>query len=465
MITLLQIYEQVSSTNNFNNIELFKKNWNLIKDMLYIYYFQTANEKDKDTTELKNLEGFQGPDASVLSPLCKQLIHTGWLSNEQLEIIPKRMLKYAKQVKKINDQRLIENDHEFLAIVDDVIEKWKKNVRHNLNKWFGVCHKDRWVADFNDIDKENIKRAARENNLYIFKLTKFFVIFLTESIPNLKKFMEDEYIKKSFRMSVHPSSDYPEIIAVKGKKELIKNFGVPYGKNLQIKQIRKPTNLIERRKLTEGYLSNIATDKQLRYLSALTHQSYVGREIGFDLIQKLIKMAKDGIDNNEIWNTYLNDPSTKRRAEINKWQEEGKKSNQEKRKKEIEFENILLLSKRHLMTQDSKVVNFITNILKKSMASHIQPYGITTEITSKIIMPTINYDFGKHFDIDKYSDYILNKYFNNNRLRKYFDAIGWPLDLMITHNLKVYTFILKIMEDFIKQKTGDNDFKFIIDSK
>lgn len=68
--------------------------------LLYIYSFQTAWEQSAQTTSDDNGVGFSGVDAEILSSFAEQWKKRESLSPKQLEILHKKMGKYAKQIEK-----------------------------------------------------------------------------------------------------------------------------------------------------------------------------------------------------------------------------------------------------------------------------------------------------------------------------------------------------------------------------
>jgi uncharacterized protein YlaI len=71
------------------------------KALLKLYSKQTAEEVATEHTRYKNNVGFNGRDAKLLTSFSKQLINKGWLSNKQLSITKKRLVKYTNQLTNI----------------------------------------------------------------------------------------------------------------------------------------------------------------------------------------------------------------------------------------------------------------------------------------------------------------------------------------------------------------------------
>lgn len=63
-----------------------------------IYEYQTADEQNTDTTRELNGVGFSGCDAEILSSFAKQLNAGRTMSQPQMDILFRKMPKYAKQL-------------------------------------------------------------------------------------------------------------------------------------------------------------------------------------------------------------------------------------------------------------------------------------------------------------------------------------------------------------------------------
>jgi len=66
--------------------------------ILAIYKGQTASEKQSQTTHIDNGIGFNGADATILSSFAEQLLQGKHLSEKQLRIGFKKIVKYAGQL-------------------------------------------------------------------------------------------------------------------------------------------------------------------------------------------------------------------------------------------------------------------------------------------------------------------------------------------------------------------------------
>ena len=65
-----------------------------------LYGFQTEDEKSSGETKHHNLRGFDSVDCRIMTSLAKQLQEKGSLSEEQIQILFKRIPKYAGQLVK-----------------------------------------------------------------------------------------------------------------------------------------------------------------------------------------------------------------------------------------------------------------------------------------------------------------------------------------------------------------------------
>jgi hypothetical protein len=75
-----------------------------LKALQRIYEGQTSSEKkEKETNELNGI-GFSGADAEILSSFAEQLNKRGFLTEKQLQLLFKRIPKYAAQLWALADQ-------------------------------------------------------------------------------------------------------------------------------------------------------------------------------------------------------------------------------------------------------------------------------------------------------------------------------------------------------------------------
>jgi hypothetical protein len=73
----------------------------VIRGMLAIFEYQTADEQAHGRTEYDNGVGFNGVDAEILTSFVEQYKARNFLSPKQIAIARKKMLKYAGQLVKI----------------------------------------------------------------------------------------------------------------------------------------------------------------------------------------------------------------------------------------------------------------------------------------------------------------------------------------------------------------------------
>ena len=66
--------------------------------LLRLYSFQTEDEKLYGAVYHTNGKGFNGTDAEILSSFATQLLSRGWLSDKQIAIARKKLLKYSGQI-------------------------------------------------------------------------------------------------------------------------------------------------------------------------------------------------------------------------------------------------------------------------------------------------------------------------------------------------------------------------------
>jgi hypothetical protein len=82
------------------------KDWAL-RALVKIYEKQTIEEKRKKTAKRPNGVGFNRVDAEILSSFAEQVKRSGDLTEKQLEILFKRIPKYASQMWDVSDQQKI----------------------------------------------------------------------------------------------------------------------------------------------------------------------------------------------------------------------------------------------------------------------------------------------------------------------------------------------------------------------
>ena len=79
----------------------------LVRGLVAIYKFQTESEKASQDTHEDNGVGFNGTDAELLSSFAEQLIAGRNLTIRQIPWARKKMLKYAGQLAKIANGKIV----------------------------------------------------------------------------------------------------------------------------------------------------------------------------------------------------------------------------------------------------------------------------------------------------------------------------------------------------------------------
>ena len=102
----------------------FKQDFLRIKALLWLYKYQTEDEKLDYTTSHLNGVGFTGSDAFILSSLAKQVIEKYYLSEKQLQILRKKIKKYENQMAKIANA-IQSGEAQKDPKIEAVAEEWK----------------------------------------------------------------------------------------------------------------------------------------------------------------------------------------------------------------------------------------------------------------------------------------------------------------------------------------------------
>jgi hypothetical protein len=77
-----------------------------VRTMLFLFERQTASEQQAEQTALHNDVGFNSSDATILTSFAKQWLNREWLSDKQMAILQRKIVKYAGQVtRKIRGER------------------------------------------------------------------------------------------------------------------------------------------------------------------------------------------------------------------------------------------------------------------------------------------------------------------------------------------------------------------------
>jgi hypothetical protein len=136
----IQIYESFIPGQPFNRedmkglfgepeMDTFKLDMARIKALLWIYKFQTEDERSSSTTHALNGVGFTGIDGSILSSFAKQIIDKSYLSDKQLQILRKKIVKYENQMVKITNA-IQKGEMQKDPLIDEAITKWIKKNSH-----------------------------------------------------------------------------------------------------------------------------------------------------------------------------------------------------------------------------------------------------------------------------------------------------------------------------------------------
>lgn len=119
----------------FGNLEqpTFKSDLAILRALLRIYLYQTYDERQSEETVEHNKIGFSGVDGKILTSMCKQLVQRGFLSEKQMQIIRKKVVKYARQIARhINTGDINKHDDKNIFI-NKIISKWMTNSRNRYN--------------------------------------------------------------------------------------------------------------------------------------------------------------------------------------------------------------------------------------------------------------------------------------------------------------------------------------------
>ena len=72
-----------------------------IKAMLRIFEYQTSDEQKNGSVYEYNGVGFAGTDAKLLTSFCNFYMQHGYLSEKQIDILKKKIAKYAGQLTRL----------------------------------------------------------------------------------------------------------------------------------------------------------------------------------------------------------------------------------------------------------------------------------------------------------------------------------------------------------------------------
>ena len=78
------------------------------RGLLVIYERQTADEKTGGVTVHHNTVGFSGVDAEILTSFAKQLKTRKFLTDKQMVILKRKIIKYWRQLLEASDRNKLE---------------------------------------------------------------------------------------------------------------------------------------------------------------------------------------------------------------------------------------------------------------------------------------------------------------------------------------------------------------------
>jgi hypothetical protein len=134
MLKNIKIYESFISedyrrsdiANLFGSPEdiSLKQDFLRIKALLWLYKYQTEEEKLDYTTRNLNGVGFTGPDAPILTSFAKQVVEKYHLTEKQLQILRRKIKKYENQMAKIANA-IQSGEAQKDPKIEAVAEEWK----------------------------------------------------------------------------------------------------------------------------------------------------------------------------------------------------------------------------------------------------------------------------------------------------------------------------------------------------
>lgn len=71
------------------------------RSLMKLYEMQTKSEQADGTTQEHNGVGFNGVDAPILTSFANFFQRTGFLTNKQIVVCRKKLMKYSKQLVRI----------------------------------------------------------------------------------------------------------------------------------------------------------------------------------------------------------------------------------------------------------------------------------------------------------------------------------------------------------------------------
>ena len=78
----------------------------VVKSLVKLYQLQTVDEQRAGETTHQNGVGFNGTDSQFLSSCARFAMQTGYLSQKQIAIVRRKIMKYARQITDIANGKL-----------------------------------------------------------------------------------------------------------------------------------------------------------------------------------------------------------------------------------------------------------------------------------------------------------------------------------------------------------------------
>lgn len=100
-----------------------------------LYSFQTEDEKEVDLTIHPNKKGFNAWDAREMSKVAKRLDSTDGITQEELNAVRPKLLKYANQLARVANEKARIEEEEQMAL-ELVVETFDKEGNDESNNSF-----------------------------------------------------------------------------------------------------------------------------------------------------------------------------------------------------------------------------------------------------------------------------------------------------------------------------------------
>lgn len=109
-----------------NNSMPFLRDMAMVKSLLYLYDRQTNDEQISHSTNHHNNMGFTGVDANILSSFAKQVVQKSWLSDKQMDILRRKIIKYAGQMARVANTCKAEGRD---GVIHSQMDSWERKNR------------------------------------------------------------------------------------------------------------------------------------------------------------------------------------------------------------------------------------------------------------------------------------------------------------------------------------------------